>query len=279
VVEAATVGRSEVEALAWYHTIELCDGLVTPGFYDHRSVAGRLPWPPSLEGRRCLDVAGSDGFWAFEMCRRGAAEVVSIDLEDPSRQDWQGAPADVTDRRARALQTSGRWEGDAGRTPRAFELARGALGYDVPRLDISIYDVSPERLGDFDFVFVGSVLLHLRDPVRALSAVRDVVRGQLLVFEPVVLALSALLPRTPLATLWRLDEPRWWTPNVAGLHRWLEAAGFEVLDSRAPLFQKFGPAFPRRPPLRRPTLADLWFWLFVRPVGGPSAAVLARPAH
>jgi tRNA (mo5U34)-methyltransferase len=276
-LQAAEPLRADVEALAWYHTIELGDGLVTPGFYDHRSVAGRLPWPPSLEGMRCLDVAGSDGFWAFEMCRRGAAEVVSIDLEDPSRQDWQGAPASVAGRRDGASQTSGRWEGDAGRTRRAFELARGALGHEVQRLDLSIYDVSPERLGDFDLVFVGSVLLHLRDPVRALSAVRQVVRGQLLVFEPVVLALSALLPRTPLATLWRLDEPRWWTPNVAGLRRWLEAAGFEVVDTRAPLFQRFGPAFPRRPPLRRPTPSDLWFWLFVRPVGAPSAGVLARP--
>src|SRR5207247_1488323 len=159
------------------------------------------------------------------------------------------------------------------RTRTAFDLARAALGHDVQRLDLSVYDVSRERLGEFDLVFVGSVLLHLRDPVRALSALREVVRGQLLVFEPVVLSLSVLLARAPLATLWRLDEPRWWTPNVAGLRRLVEAAGYEVVDCRAPLFQKFGRGFPRRPPLRRPTLADLWFWLFVRPVGAPSAAV------
>lgn len=271
--------RADVEAIPWYHTIDLGGGLVTPGFYDHRPLVPRLPLPASLAGRRCLDVGGSDGFWAFELARRGAAEVVSIDLEDPSRQEWQGAAEEVEARRARAGLTSGRWEADRGRTRRAFELARGALGLDVERRDMSIYDLSPDAIGRFDFVFVGSLLLHLRDPVRALAAVRTVTDGQLLCVEPIVLALSALLPRKPAALLWHLDEPRWWTPNLAGLRRMVQAAGFEPLHVSRPLFQRFGRGFPRRPPLRRPTAGELLFWLFVRPLGGPTGAVLARPAR
>jgi hypothetical protein len=33
-----------------------------------------------------------DGFWAFEMERRGAREVVAIDLVDPSRHDARARP-------------------------------------------------------------------------------------------------------------------------------------------------------------------------------------------
>ena len=81
---------AEMAQIDWYHTIELPGGAFTPGFYDHRPLVPRLPIPASLEGKRCLDIAGSDGFFAFEMWRRGAAEVISIDLEDPARQEWQG---------------------------------------------------------------------------------------------------------------------------------------------------------------------------------------------
>jgi tRNA (mo5U34)-methyltransferase len=265
---------ADVAALDWYHTIELPGGVLTPGFYDHRPVVKFLPIPRSLAGRRCLDVGSSDGFWAFEMWRRGAAEVVSLDLEDPARQEWQGirrrAPSP-------AASTSGAWEGDRGRTRRAFELAREALGADVTRHDLSVYDLSPEVAGTFDFVFMGSLLLHLRDPAGALTAVRTVVGGQLLVFEPVLLSLSLLFPHTPLASLWQLDEPRWWLPNVAGLRRLVQAAGFRVRSTGRPRAQKFGRGFPRRPPRRRPTLSELLFWTVVRPLGVPSAWVLAEP--
>jgi tRNA (mo5U34)-methyltransferase len=240
-------------------------------------VVRRLPIPASLTGKRCLDIASSDGFWAFEMCRRGAGEVVSIDLEDVSRQEWQGASSSRRAARAPTV-SSGRWEVDDARTRTAFEVARAALGADVERRDLSVYDLSPETVGTFDFVFMGSLLLHLRDPAGALLAARRVVTGQFLLFEPVLLSLSLLFPRTPLASLWQLDEPRWWQPNMAGLRRLVESAGFEVRTLGGPRCQKFGPGFARWPPRRRPTLAELFFWAVVRPLGVPSAWVLAEPA-
>jgi len=265
----------EISALDWYHTIELPDGVVTPGFYDHRSVVRRLPIPASLAGKRCLDVASSDGFWAFEMWRRGADEVVSIDLEDQARQEWQGSgrPGPRS-----ATASSGRWEGQEKRTRSAFELARTALGAEIDRRDLSVYDLSPETVGTFDFVFMGSLLVHLRDPAGALAAVRSVVDGQFLLFEPVLMSLSLLFPRTPLASLWQLDEPRWWLPNMAGLRRLVQSAGFEVRELGGPRAQKFGRAFPRYPPRRRPTLAEAFFWAVVRPLGVPSGWVLAEPS-
>src|SRR5207245_2247009 len=98
----------------------------------------------------------------------------------------------------------------------------------------------------------------------------------LLLLEPVLVTLSLLFPRTPLASLWQLDEPRWWEPNIAGLRRLVESAGFAPRVVGGPRCQRFGKAFPRRPPMRRPTLSELVFWAFVRPFGVPSAWVLAE---
>src|SRR4051812_22966003 len=79
--------RREIDEVRWYHTIDLPGGAVTPGFYDLRAAPAKSLFPESLAGRRCLDVGTHDGFWAFTMEQRGAAEVVAIDLDDPAQYD------------------------------------------------------------------------------------------------------------------------------------------------------------------------------------------------
>src|SRR5436190_2238578 len=119
---------ARVEALpAWYHTIELAPGVVTPGYFDLRPIVDDLPWP-DVRGKRCLDVGTFDGFLAFELERRGAAEVVALDLDDYLQLDW---PADYRftgpddPRYQKFLQLSGPERG-AG-----FRLAAEALGSSV----------------------------------------------------------------------------------------------------------------------------------------------------
>jgi tRNA (mo5U34)-methyltransferase len=215
--------------MRWYHTLELPGGVVTPGEYDLRPIVDRLPWPASLEGMRCLDVGSRDGFYAFEMERRGAAEVVSLDVDDPSEyhlpEPSQGAMPQV--------------EIDAGK--RAFEHAHAALGSSVQRVYRSVYDITPEAIGEFDLAVVGTLLLHLRDPVRALRAVHGCLRGPLLVND-VVAAGPLSLSRRPRAELLMRDGPFWWVPNPAGLQRLVEAAGFEVTTRSRPYIVPWGPA-------------------------------------
>ena len=224
-----------VERVDWYHTLELPGGVVTPGEYDLRRVPARIRFPASLAGMRCLDVGTRDGFWAFEMERRGAAEVVAIDLDDWRRLDWVGgAPPSLGDDTLSTVEAR----------QRAFDVATGALGSSVRRIDLSVYDLSVEAVGEFDFVFLGTLLLHLRDPVGALMAVRKVVKsgGRLLVNDAVSLSLTALV-RQPVAHL--IGENGrlfWWVCNTAGLRRMVEAAGFEALDSGGPYFEPGGVA-------------------------------------
>jgi tRNA (mo5U34)-methyltransferase len=259
--------RHEVAGLEWYHTLELAPGVVTPGWFDLRTVAGRIPWP-DLTGRRCLDVGTFDGFWAFEMERRGADEVQAVDLLDPMRWDWPAMPA------ADVIASVGKRKA-AGR---GFEIARDAFGSKVRRHEMSVYDLDPAELGTFDLVYLGSLLLHLRDPVRALERVRSVCGGELIVVDAIDLTLTALLPRRPTATLDGRGRPWWWKPNLAGLVRMVEAAGFEVIGKPKRLFMPAGagqPLPPVRPRLftsRAGREAAVLSWR-----GDPHAAVRARP--
>lgn len=254
----------------WYHTFELPGGTVTDGYFDLRSVVGKLPLPSALRGKRCLDVAACEGFWSFELARRHADEVVSVDLPNTDQQDWQG------------LVPAERRRIGSGLANEHFHLMRDALAFEqVRRVDMNVYDLSADALGTFDYVFAGNVLVHLADPARALMAIRGVMRpgAELLSLEATSLALTLLSRRIPLGQLFDADDPpRWWTPNMAAHRRLLHAAGFDVLDQGGPLFQPFGAVMPRLPRRRPRSWRELLWWLWVRPLGPASAWVRARPA-
>jgi tRNA (mo5U34)-methyltransferase len=260
--------RHLIASRQWYHTLELADGVLTPGWFDHRDIVGRLPMPRSLAGKRCLDVGTFDGFWAFEMERRGASEVVAIDVRGALEWDW---PALSEDRVVEAL---------AARQPSgdSFRLAHETLGSAVQRRELSVYDVDPEELGTFDFVYLGSLLIHLRDPVKALERVRSVCGGELLLVDNHEPLLTLLFPRLPLARLDGRGRPWWWQPNAACVIRMVEAAGFEL--TRPPLRLAMPPgAGQQSPPLRPRTLFSGEGRRALRNArrGDPHVALLARP--
>src|SRR5258705_605478 len=148
--------RAEIGSTLWYHTLELAPGVTTPGWFDLRAVVNKLPWP-DVRGKRCLDVGTYDGFLAFEMERRGAAEVVAIDLDDHQQWDWPARLRSIAPQRLAALAGPEKGVG--------FKIAAKALGSRVERVAMSVYRLAEADLGPFDVVVCGSLLLHLRDPV------------------------------------------------------------------------------------------------------------------
>jgi tRNA (mo5U34)-methyltransferase len=270
-VDALTLTREElgrrVSEIEWYHTIELAPGLLTPGSFDTRGRGRQTPDPTVASGSSLSRHRNLRRFWAYEMERRGAKEVIAIDLLDPQRFDW---PANSTPDAKEAIgQRKDRGEG--------FEIARGALDSSVTRIERSVYELGGD-VGTFDFVYLGSLLLHLRDPVGALMRVRHVRRGEMLVVDAVRLMLSRLRPRRPVATLDGRGRPWWWKPNIAGLVRMVEAAGFEPVGTPRVIWMPLGDA--QSPvPIRLATLrtGPGHEALLARRKGDPHAAVLARP--
>lgn len=261
--QPATAG---IEQMRWYHTIELPDGRTTPGEYDLRPVMPRLPMPASLEGKRCIDVGSRDGFYAFEMERRGASEVVSIDIDDPGKIAMPAAAAGDREMVAEELAIGNR----------AFELARDALGSEVKREMVSVYELDPATHGSFDFAMLGSLLIHLRDPVGALTALRGVTTGDLLVNDAVGVNLS-LFRRRAVAEMYMVSAPFWWMCNPAGLRRMVQAAGFRVLDTGRPYLIPHGRGpLPHKPRIRGPVTS--LHRRLVQRRGGLHAWVLATAA-
>jgi tRNA (mo5U34)-methyltransferase len=196
--------RRRFDEFDWYHTQELGPDLTTPGMFDLRPYVDRYGIPEDLTGLRVLDVGTFEGFWAFELERRGA-DVVALDVDTIQELDWPP--------RLRPAEDGRRGEG--------FELARRALGSSVERIGCSIYDATPERLGgSFDLVFCGSVLIHLRDPMLALERMAGLCRDRL-VFADEYSRRLAWVPsggaefraETPWSTWWR-PAPKTWLAMV-----------------------------------------------------------------
>jgi tRNA (mo5U34)-methyltransferase len=238
---------------------------------DLRPVVPLLPWP-DVQGKRCLDVGTYDGFFAFELERRGAASVVATDISDHAQWDWPRAD------RERGADYLAMVAGEKGR---GFELARNALGSAVQKQEISVYDLSPEAVGTFDAVVCGSLLLHLKDPVRALEAIRSVCApgGWFLSAEQIDPLLTLLSPRRP-ATWFRAGhQTQWQIPNVAGLRAMVESAGFRVERAVRPYAVPFGAGYPGGGLRGARAVAHTALTAVVaRGRGVPHAAVLASAA-
>jgi SAM-dependent methyltransferase len=209
----------------WYHTLDLPGDVVTPGRIDLRRVATRL-LPGDLRGKRALDIGTFDGFWAFELERRGA-EVVAIDIEHV-------ADAELPPNNRRRLER-GAEQLDV-RLGLGFEIAAELLGSNATKVACNVLDLTPEAIGGpVDVAFIGALLIHLRDPVRALERIWHTLEpgGELYQLEAISLRLSLLHPRRAVARMQTLETNfNWWYPNWATLRDWLLTAGFVDVRGR-----------------------------------------------
>src|SRR4026209_289227 len=71
--------QRRANALRWYHTIDLGQGVVTRAAATTPERLPRVQLPEDLSGRSVLDIGAWDGFFSFEAERRGAARVVATD--------------------------------------------------------------------------------------------------------------------------------------------------------------------------------------------------------
>jgi tRNA (mo5U34)-methyltransferase len=131
--------NSELAKLGYYHSIELPDGRVIPGFQSletQRARLARFPIPQDLRGKRVLDIGAWDGWFSFEMERRGAT-VVAVDATRQTR----------------------------------FLEAKAMMNSKVEHVVADICRLTPRDVGYFDIVLFFGVLYHLKHPLLALERV------------------------------------------------------------------------------------------------------------
>ena len=205
--------QTRADAVRWYHTIDLGQGVITKGVDNSPERLARLQLPPTFSGKTVLDIGAWDGFFSFEAERRLASRVVASD-----HYAWYGVG----------------WGTDQGMA--GFQLARRALNSKVEDVDIYVMDLSPERPGVFDVVLFLGVLYHLPNPLLALEKVAAVTKD-LLVLETVVDMVGVSRPAAAFYPDRELngDPTNWWGPNHAAVVGMLKSVGFARVDVITPV--------------------------------------------
>ncbi len=210
----------KVNSFQWYHTIDLGDGLITPGQYDHRPLLKFYQIPQDLSGKTVLDIGVCHGFFSFEFERRRAKRVVATEL--PSWSDHDGSP-----QLKKGFKESHEDEKKKPHLHGTFDFARNFLDSKVELVEINIYDISPETLGTFDIVFCGSLLIHLTDPLKALYAIQSVTRE----FSILSTVIHPKNSKRPLAYFHgTVEGMAFWAPNMTCLEKMCLAAGFRRVE-------------------------------------------------
>ena len=205
------------ETTVWYHTIELPDGTVTPGAFDHRALVAGYGFPDDMTGLTALDVATFDGFWAFEMEKRGA-RVSAIDLARHNDSDLPPPAKALLDERYGEVPTAPN-----------FPNTKEQLGSEVERIQTSVYDLDPAKHGTYDFVHCADLLLHLERPWAALRAIRGVTGERALIvdsFDP-ELTMGRHGPTVSYRGGW--EDVVWWCPSLDALAQQVIDAGFRTV--------------------------------------------------
>src|SRR2546423_1990069 len=203
----------------WFHRIELGDGLATKSesFSGEDADHPRPTWekvkvclPDNLSGKSVLDVGCNAGFYSIEMKRRGAARVLGID----SQRDLIGQAMFV----------------------------RRTVGLEIVYRRMSVYDLDPRELGQFDITLALGLIYHCKHLVLALEKLflvtRDLLILETAIYPPekapesFVYAEGGAEPMLhPLAYVENLPDAKeavfnWFLPGTAALSALLRNVGF-----------------------------------------------------
>ena len=198
----------------WWHTIDLGNGIVTPGQKSAELMEIQIKDAfegVDFTGKRVLDAGCWNGGFAVEAARRGAREVVGLDHE-----------------RAAILHL---------KCSETFRLVADATGLPLKLIDVDLDAprLSLDHLGKFDIVLFIGVFYHLKDPIaatRELAAIAD----EVLAIETHIeegLGDNPAMRFFPGAELGN-DASNWWGPNQACMAELLKMVGFDRVETRIP---------------------------------------------
>jgi tRNA (mo5U34)-methyltransferase len=204
--------KEEVSKYVWFHTIDLGNGVVTPGQKTADIMALEsdiLFGGVKLDGKSFLDVGAGNGGFTVEAARRGANRIAALDHNA--------------------------WRDPKLRGRESFELVSRVFGnrFEMYDIDLDRPKLSLEELGQFDVVLYSGVFYRLFDPIAVTSEVSALAKELLIVESHVVNRGD----NTPLMEFYpgrelNGDRANWWGPNVACMVALLNHFGFRSVSVR-----------------------------------------------
>ena len=218
----------------FYQTIELPGVGVIPGSWDHRDAVDVFLGHVDFNQKSVLDVGPANGFFSFEMEKRGA-EVTAIDLGEDS--PWDVVPHPYSDEETLIANM----RNNVRMVENAFWFAHKALKSNVRLVYGSVYDV-PSKIKEVDIALMSNVLQHFRDPLLAIQRVAQVVTEVIVITETMWCEDPAFISSTSMRFIPRAETPEanhsWWEVSPSFVIELLKLLGFQEVKCEFH-YQKF----------------------------------------
>jgi tRNA (mo5U34)-methyltransferase len=178
-MERADIESRVAEVPFWWHSIDLGQGVVTPG--DKSPEFLEYEWwtfqVPPLSGTSFLDIGAWDGYFSFKAEREGAARVVALDhyvwmMDLAKQREYYQETLSSGERAEEFSEVPGLWQPDQLPGKAGFDCARAALGSNVECVIADFMTMDLDELGTFDTVLYAGMLYHMRHPLLALERSR-----------------------------------------------------------------------------------------------------------
>ena len=232
------------QSAATYHRIDV------PGLEDkkwqwdlrgqERSYLGNY----DFNGKRVLEFGAANGGLTFWMEQQGA-KVIAVDLSPAvAETSWDillGPEDNLRD--IRHLMARG-----IRRLNNGFWYTHERLGSKARLVHGTAYNVH-NKIGRFDVVTLCSILIHLRDPLRALENAISFAEGSVIITDVVPRIIAKHLQPLPLA-YFMPDKSRrvphggwtWWHITAEVYVRYLTLKGFRIISNTTDSYKhKLGP--------------------------------------
>lgn len=214
----------------FYHSIDLPGFGLQVGHWDLRATVDDYLGHVPVKGKRVVDIGAASGFISFEMEKRGA-DVIAFDRDPEDTSDDVGLIpfGDYPTRFGMTLEQAMEHRRATMRVlQNSFWLSHRLLQSKVRRYNGNVYTGLPAD-EMVDIAFFGSILLHLRDPLLALTQFARRTRETLIITDtlenlghladhPIMLLRASATDSSNMGT--------WWSPTPALLKSFLAVLGF-----------------------------------------------------
>lgn len=176
---ATPLNVTDLAQCAFYHTMDLPAVGEIKGQWDLRENIEKYLGNMDFKGKTCLDVGAASGFLSLEMEKRGGM-VTSFDADDACRYAMLPFRDSIyTTNHNLWSQQANEW---LKRLHNSYWFAHRLMHSSAKVFYGDVYNI-PSELGPFDVVMIGQIMIHLRDPIWALTSLSKLCKETLIIAE------------------------------------------------------------------------------------------------
>jgi len=166
---------ANAEDCDFYHSLNIPGFGEVKGQWDLRGGERDYIGNVDLKGKSVLEVGPASGYMTFWMERQGA-KVTCLDLSEDHK--WDFVPFEDVDISAHNVARKTHLQ----RLHNSWWFTRSAFKSEAEVSYGTIYDLD-KSLGEFDIVTLGAILLHLRDPFKAIENAAAVTKDTIVITD------------------------------------------------------------------------------------------------